>query len=98
MTFKSLKFTKPTYLNGLLHKAEPKRALRSISNGFALEIPYCKTVIASQAFSVVAPKVWNNLPKLIRDLVSVDAGPTTLHHFKKQLKFYLYTNAFSNVA
>ena len=36
-----------------------------------------------RAFSVVAPKLWNQLPPKLRGVTSVD-------HFRKHLKTYLF--------
>ena len=46
----------------------------------------CKT-FADRAFSVAAPKNWNNLPDYLRRQKDGE-------HFKKQLKTYLFKSVF----
>ena len=77
----------PMYLKDLLEIYVPSRHLRSAEENF-LRVPAVKSnKLGGRAFSYVAPKIWNSLPREIRFLSSEK-------QFKKNLKTYLFTNAF----
>jgi hypothetical protein len=99
-TFKSLSNPDPIFLRSLLTTEVPVRSLRSSDHGIKLRIPFCKTELASRSFSVYAPKLWNSLPKPLRDLVNLDSGsqPTHLIHFKSCLKTLFFNAAYFSVA
>ena len=61
LTYKILSTGEPSYLFDMLSFHVPARSLRSSADGPRLEIPYCKTVLASRAFSIYAPRLWNGL-------------------------------------
>jgi len=65
----------------MLTIAKPARALRSGSNGVMLNIPYCKTVTVTRAFSNNAPRVWNGLPKVVRYCFSEATPPASTEMF-----------------
>jgi len=73
----------PTYLAELVHVSEPTRLLRS-ADRLILDQPRTNTAIASRAFSVAAPKIWNSLPPSI---TACDNYCT----FKSKLKTHLFT-------
>ena len=56
-----------------------------VSHGesFRLNIPNMKTKIGSRALSVIGPKVFNSLPRYIRNA-------DTIEIFKRDLKTYLF--------
>ena len=56
----------PQHLNSLLMDNKPTRSLRS-AEGHLLVAPRTKLSSNSRAFSVAAPKLWNNLPLDIRN-------------------------------
>ena len=51
-------------------------------------IPRTKTSIGSRAFSVAAPKLWNNLPADVKNAQLVET-------FKVKLKTFLFKKAFT---
>ena len=88
LTYKLLHHQGPQYLQDILQHKTHRRDLRSASNNSLLLIPRtkCKT-FAARAFSVSAPTLWNNLPRILRE------SPTLLS-FKHDLKTHLYQEAF----
>ncbi len=75
--FKSLNGLAPQYISDLLHVYTPSRSL-------SLQISCCDC-----AFSVVAPKLWNQLP------LHIKMAPT-LETFKSHLKTHFYSMAFNS--
>jgi len=55
----------PNYLNELIQPYQPVRTLRS-STSALLVFPFVRSDFASDAFSVSAPTLWNNLPQDVR--------------------------------
>ena len=83
ITHRTLHTQQPTYLAELVHVSEPTRLLRS-ADRLLLDQPRTNTAIASRAFSVAAPKIWNSLPPSI---TACDNYCT----FKSKLKTHLFT-------
>ena len=82
-TFKILNGLAPQYLCTLLNFKTTPHSLRSESKK-ELVIPRARTTsYGDRAFSVIAPKLWNELPEDIRD-------ETLLKSFKSKLKTYLF--------
>ena len=73
----------PTYLRNSIPKYIPTRNLRSSSDTLLLQIPRIKHVWGERAFSVMGPKLWNELPLQLRQLSQTEK-------FKSQLKTYLF--------
>jgi len=66
-------------------KYKNQRNLRS-NNQYFLRVPKSRTTtFGDRAFSVCAPKLWNNLPTDVKSSPSIDI-------FKKKLKTYLFSN------
>ena len=86
MTFKIINGCAPEYLSDLLETYVPIRSLRSATQGL-LVVPISFTSTdGDRAFSVAAPKLWNNLPANI--------GTTSaLESFKRKLKIHLFQDA-----
>ena len=83
LTYKILNGLAPSYLCDLLIIRELPRELRSTSM-CNLKIPRSRTTsYGDRAFSVAAPKLWNELPPEIRDA-------PTLPLFKTMLKTHLF--------
>ena len=62
---RTLHTQQPTYVAELVYMcSEPTRLLRS-ADRLLLHQPRTNTAIASRAFSVAAPKIWNSLPPSI---------------------------------
>ena len=88
LAFKSLNGSGPAYLNELLVHYKPPLNLRSADDDLTLCIPRTKLcTYGDRAFSVTAPKAWNNLPVELRSSGSV---PT----FKARLKTFLFRNRY----
>ena len=69
---------------------EPIYNLRS--NSSILLVPpsaKCKIILGDRAFQSAAPKLWNRLPRELRDMSSAEA-------FKASLKTYLFKLAYCN--
>ena len=91
LAFKSKLLGQPSYLSDLLHPYIPVRNLRSASsaeNNFC--VPFTRLKITSRAFSVAAPRIWNEIPAVIRNSDDVK-------NFGKQLKTFLFSRAFKTV-
>jgi len=65
LTFKTRLALSPPYLAHLLQLRPPTRLLRS-SDAPLLTVPRTQTALATRAFSVAAPTVWNSLPSNVR--------------------------------
>ncbi|XP_041466248.1 uncharacterized protein LOC121416805 [Lytechinus variegatus] len=87
LTYKAFNGLAPSYIKELI---QPKTQTTSIrlrsSSSIHLQLapgPRTKTRYGDRAFCVCAPKLWNDLPVIIRDSPSVDT-------FKIRLKTYLF--------
>ena len=89
MTYKAVHIGQPNYLNELVQPYQPVRTLRS-STSALLVIPFVRSDFASDAFSVSAPTLWNNLPQDVR--IRSCANQAT---FKSRLKSHLFSLAFT---
>ncbi len=78
--YTSLHNQAPSYLSELLHFYTPTRSPRSSDQNILL-VPQSRLI--SVAFSVVGPRLWNNLPVEIR-------VATSLQIFKSLLKTHLF--------
>ena len=86
-TFKALNNLCPSYISDLLETYKPTRSLRSSSRNL-LVIPRSKLKsYGDRAFSVSAPKLWNDIPETIKCSVDLNA-------FKRNLKTYLFKRYF----
>lgn len=82
LTWKSLNGLAPSYIADLLNIYTPTRTLRS-SDKLLLTVPRTSSSYGDRAFSVISPKLWNNLPFNIRCCDS-------LYSFKNTLKTHLF--------
>ena len=89
LTFKSKLTGQPAYLSDIIQTYNPIRNLRS-SDQNKLVIPFVRTKIASRAFSVAAPNIWNQLPETVRN-------SETIPDFRKNMKTFLFNRAFKTV-
>uniref|UniRef100_A0A803T4E3 Reverse transcriptase domain-containing protein n=1 Tax=Anolis carolinensis TaxID=28377 RepID=A0A803T4E3_ANOCA len=91
LTYKALNGSGPIYLSERISSYEPGRSLRS-SGEALLSVPPASQArlvrMRDRAFSVVAPRLWNTLPRDIRQ------APTLLS-FRKALKTWLCAQAFN---
>ena len=80
----------PNYLSSLISYYQPSRSLRS-SNSQSLVIQRSnKSSMGDRAYSVYAPKAWNNVDPSVRNSLSLSI-------FKKSLKTYLFEKYYNNV-
>ena len=87
LTYKALNDLSPEYISELLSKPKCTRYLRSQSQHL-LSVPKSSTVTyGDRAFSVCAPKLWNELPFQLRMLTNIQA-------FKSGLKTMLFKMAY----
>ena len=85
MVHKCLIGEAPQYLKDKLKFKASSRALRSSVDTSILEVPFTKrNIFADRAFSVAGPKLWNEVPRDIREMTSTVS-------FKKALKTFLFT-------
>ena len=92
IVFKIFRGLAPSYLSFLItSKPVSKCNLRSSSDSTLLSFPNIKVkaTLGERAFVFAAPKLWNALPRFIRETYSIDS-------FKRQLKTYLFKKAFCN--
>ena len=87
--FKLLNNLAPSYLTEVLRVYEPARHLRSSSDKwrFAIE-PYNLKTYGLGAFSVIAPRLWNDLPMAIRSIDKINV-------FKSKFKTFLFKQAYA---
>ena len=89
LTFKSLKGLAPSYLREMLEVRVSCRDTRLSNSGLRLVEPRSKLRFGGdRAFSVSAPRLWNALPRHMRDIMQLDL-------FKRQLKTLLFSESFS---
>lgn len=82
ITFKSLKYGKPEYINELLSPS-PNSRLKN------LLLPHIHSSYGHRSFSFSAPLEWNKIPSDIKNAKSVNT-------FKSKLKTHLFSIAFNN--
>ena len=88
LCFKCIHGVAPHYLRETLNFYKPRRSLRSTEDSFVLETPKTKLKsFGDRAFSSYGPRIWNSLPKRIRDIDKIES-------FKKQLKHHLFLKTF----
>ncbi|ROJ36101.1 RING finger protein 166 [Anabarilius grahami] len=88
ITYKALNGLAPQYLSELLMHYSPSRLLRSQNSGQLIIPRISKSTAGGRSFSYLAPKLWNNLPSIVRDA-------DTLCQFKSRLKTYLFNLAYT---
>ena len=88
LTYKILNGQSPSYLTSLISSYKPVRSLRS-SDLLLLQVPNVMTATYGQiTFSYCAPKLWNSLPKSLKEYETVTI-------FKKKLKTFLFRDYFN---
>ena len=90
ITYKARKSETPSYIYDLLNSANHMTQLRSADDGSLLQRVFANyKTMGDRAFSVFAPKLWNSVPKDLREIPETDV-------FKTNLKTYLFNKEFSN--
>ena len=90
IVFKIFKGLAPSYLSFLITpQLVCKYNLRSSSNSTLLSYRNVKpkATLGEWAFLFAAPKLWNAVPRFIREFISIDT-------FKRKLKTHLFKKAF----
>ena len=92
LTFKCINNIAPDYLKKCIKlKEQPTKLLRNDGDYFLLNVPpipnYKRT---DRSFSYASPNVWNSLPYHLRTCSNISL-------FKKQLKTFLFEQAFEHV-
>ena len=88
ITYKALNGLAPQYLNELLLHYTPLRPLRSQNSGNLIIPRISKSTAGGRSFSYLVPKLWNNLPNIVREA-------DTLLQFKSRLKTHLFNLAYT---
>ena len=88
LVFKSLHNLAPVYIREMLTPYSPGRFIWSRYKHL-LVIPKSSSRFGDRAFSVAAPRLWNNLPLELRSC-------SEFNLFKKQLKTHLFEQAYSD--
>jgi hypothetical protein len=83
LVYKSIHHQTPQYISDMLQVQPIVRRLRSNSSHRFVELRTHRSIFADKSFSCYAPKIWNQLPELIKCAESVDI-------FKKLLKHHLF--------
>ena len=87
MTFKIINDCAPEYLSDSIETYVPTRSLRSATQGLLVVPKSFTSTYGDRAFSVAAPKLWNNLPANIRTT-------SALESFKRKLKMHYCSISF----
>ena len=89
MVYKALNGQAPTYVASMISLVSEHHArqTRSATSG-TLHIPRSNSALLDNAFSVYAPKLWNNIPLEIKNTYTF----CNILKFKKDLKTYLLRN------
>ena len=88
LTHKALNKLAPVYLQDLIIQYAPSRSLRS-SSQFLLQEPGSKLKsYGDRAYSVCGPRLWNKLPRSLRE-------PQSIEMFKSFLKTHLFKEAYN---
>ena len=91
ITFKALKFERPSYIRGLLtfSSHESTLDLRSADDPYHLLEPRAigERGFANRSFSYIAPRLYNKLPVSVKQANSLDT-------FKSHLKAFLFSRAY----
>ena len=90
MVYQTIKHGKPGYLRQMLNDYQPGTAvsLRSTDDQFVLMEPRCNLQLGFRAFKTSAPRLFNRLPREIKESDNV-------YTFKKKLKTYLFNDCYT---
>ena len=69
LTFKALNHLSPSYIRDLLQTYKPSRSLRSSTMNLLVTPRLRLKFYGDCAFSVCAPKLWNNLPQNVKSFI-----------------------------
>ena len=86
--YKALHGLAPQFIADLVHLYIPARALRSASERRLVPIMASTKYYGERAFSSAASKLWNQLPRTVRESPSVET-------FKSRLKTHLFVTYYN---
>ena len=81
ITYKVLHDRAPIYIQELLQLYTPRYNLRSSNRNFLVKCYFNLNSYGKRAFSVAAPKLWNNLPEDIKSATQLMILNANLKHF-----------------
>ena len=84
LIYRCLNNTAPSYLKNLISQKSSLQSLRIYNDTTLLQQPIQLNKFKDRRFSVAGPKLWNELPKNLREIGSVNA-------FKTNLKTHLFS-------
>ncbi|XP_077985105.1 uncharacterized protein LOC144439744 [Glandiceps talaboti] len=87
LTYKAQNNKAPGYISELIEEYKPQRSLRSAKKSLLVQRTFNTKTYGGRAFTICAPKLWNDLPQDIRQ-------STSLEIFKKRLKHHMFMRAF----
>ena len=87
LAFKALHGMAPLYLRNSLETYETARSLHSNNKRLLLVSKYHLKTYGLRAFSVIAPRLWNDLPDEIKTIDSMNT-------FKTKLKTCLFRHGY----
>ena len=89
LTYRILNNISSESLSSLIHRYEPRRALRSANENYLSRPSIPKNKYGQRAMSNLAPFLWNSIPSAVRKAASVD-------QFKTMLKTHFYIEHFGS--
>ena len=87
LTYKAQNNKAPGYISELIEEYKPQRSLPSAKKSLLVQRTFNNKTYGGRAFTICAPKLWNDLPQDIRQ-------STSLEIFKKRLKHHMFMRAF----
>ena len=88
LVFKAIKFGKPSYIAELLKFHVPGRLLRGEDERRLVQPIIAQSLYSNLCFSYCAPRMYNSLPRSLREAETVDG-------FKKLLKTFIFKEAYN---
>ena len=90
MVYQTIKHGNPGYIRQLLNEHRPGTTvlLRSSDDPFMLEEPRCNLQMGFRAFKTSAPRIFNRLPRKIKECNNVET-------FKRKLKTFLFSDCYT---
>ena len=89
ITFKCIHGLSPSYLTEFLNRFVSSRSLMRSNDALYLTVPFTRShALFTSSFRIVAPRLWNQLPFIVRSAQSLSV-------FKSRLKTHLFTTAFT---
>ena len=91
LTYQALRSGKPGYVRNMLKSFRPNTdvSLRHNDDPYRLEEPRSRSNVGTRAFERSAPRVFNKLPREIKESPNCDI-------FKKKLKTYIFSDCYQS--